>query len=120
MKKESRSENLFSYGTLQKESVQFETFGRKLTGSKERLIGYKLEMVEIKDEEVLRRSGLKHHPIITPTRNRDDVVEGSVFQISSEELRQADEYEVDDYKRVLAECESGIKAWVYIATSESV
>jgi len=46
------TENLFSYGTLQYESVQLSTFGRKLTGIKDTLIGYRLEMVEITDPSV--------------------------------------------------------------------
>jgi hypothetical protein len=56
--------NLFSYGTLQKEQVQLETFGRLLQGEKDILSGYKLNMLEITDPEVLRKSGQKYHPIL--------------------------------------------------------
>ncbi|WP_412850808.1 hypothetical protein ACL0VS_01630 [Chryseobacterium sp. PMSZPI] len=48
---------LFSYGTLQKKQVQLETFGRVLQGEKDILSGYKLNMLEITDIEVLRKSG---------------------------------------------------------------
>jgi len=37
-------EQLFSYGTLQNVEVQLETFGRELTGSKDHLLGYQLEI----------------------------------------------------------------------------
>jgi len=33
---------LFSYGTLQEESVQPATFGRRLQGSKDELVGFQL------------------------------------------------------------------------------
>lgn len=36
------SEKLFSYGTLQQETVQLSTFGRKLQGTADVLIGYHL------------------------------------------------------------------------------
>ncbi len=39
---EQAVENLFSYGTLQSESVQLETFGRKLEGEPDTLPGYRL------------------------------------------------------------------------------
>jgi hypothetical protein len=48
---------LFSYGTLQKEQVQLETFGRILQGEKDTLLGYQLDMIEITDPEVLRKAG---------------------------------------------------------------
>lgn len=56
---------LFSYGTLQLEQVQLETFGRLLKGEKDILEGYKLTMIEIMDAEVLRKSNQKFHPIIS-------------------------------------------------------
>jgi hypothetical protein len=55
---------LFSYGTLQKEKVQLETFGRILQGEKDALSGYKIDMLEITDPEVLRTSGEKYHPVL--------------------------------------------------------
>jgi hypothetical protein len=41
-------------------------------------------------------------------------VPGTVFEVTEEELSQADAYEVDDYERVQAPLESGGRAWVYI------
>ena len=51
-------ELLFSYGTLQLEKVQMESFGRTLKGAKDAIPGYKLSTVEITDKDVLEKSGL--------------------------------------------------------------
>lgn len=110
-------ENLFSYGTLQLEAVQKDTFGRKLEGNTDYLIGFKLTYIEIKDEAVLASSGTSKHPIITYTNDENDTVKGTVFIITAEELAQADKYEVDDYKRVLVSLKSGKKSWVYVSNS---
>ena len=50
------SEKLFSYGTLQQESVQHATFHRKLEGKPDTLLGYALSMVKITDPHVLATS----------------------------------------------------------------
>jgi hypothetical protein len=106
--------NLFSYGTLQKEQVQLETFGRILRGEKDILIGYQLKMLEIKDPEVLRKSNQKYHPILEFSGNSVDEVEGVLFNLSNEEILQADEYEVDDYKRIETVFKSGKKGFIYV------
>ncbi len=105
---------LFSYGTLQLESVQLSSFGRKLKGEKDILRGYKLAKIEIKDKSVLAQSRQKYHPIATKTEHPEDVVEGIVFEISTEELSLSDSYEVADYVRVQEVLESGKIAWVYV------
>ncbi|QEL57179.1 gamma-glutamylcyclotransferase family protein [Chromobacterium paludis] len=106
---------LFSYGTLQQDNVQLATFGRLLNGHPAQLVGFKREMLEIRDAEVVRASGKTHHPIIHPSDCQQDRVAGSVFNISEQELAQADLYEVDDYRRVQALLDNGERAWVYIA-----
>ncbi|UTH75908.1 gamma-glutamylcyclotransferase family protein [Chromobacterium sp. IIBBL 290-4] len=106
---------LFSYGTLQQDNVQLATFGRLLHGRPAQLVGFKQQMLEIRDAEVVRASGKTHHPIVSPSENPQDRVAGSVFDISAAELEQADRYEVDDYRRVEATLDSGERAWVYIA-----
>ena len=106
-------QRLFSYGTLQLESVQLETFGRKLVGEKDVLIGYILSEVKITDEAVIEVSGMNIHPILKYTGISSDVVEGTVFELSDLELVQADEYEVDEYARVEGEFTSGKAAWIY-------
>jgi hypothetical protein len=42
------------------------------------------------------------------------VVDGTVLELTDDELRQADDYEVDDYRRVAAPLTSGGTAWVYV------
>ena len=107
-------ENLFSYGTLQLESVQESSFGRLLKGAKDTLVGYKLEDTLIEDEAVLATSGLAHHPIAIYTGSKSDEIEGKVFEITEDELKKADEYEVSQYSRAQVILKSGKKAWVYV------
>lgn len=107
-------ERLFSYGTLQFDQVQQETFGRLLKGEKDTLTGYALSEVRIRDEAVIVTSGKEFHPILKHTGNPDDKVEGTVFEITAEELAQADRYEVEEYVRVAAEFASGKTAWAYV------
>ncbi len=109
--------HLFSYGTLQQENVQLETFGRRLKGAPDGLPGYARTMVRITDPDVLATSGAEFHPIVAPSQDPADTVEGAVFEITAEELAAADAYEVADYRRVAARLRSGIEAWVYIDAS---
>ncbi|HEY6064487.1 MAG TPA: gamma-glutamylcyclotransferase family protein [Chitinophagaceae bacterium] len=108
-------ENLFSYGTLQKEKVQSGLFGRHLNGTKDTLKGYKLSSVEIRDESFLSGGEQNIQLTVTPSDNLNDRIEGTVFEVSKEELYLADKYEPDNYKRVEVALESGMKAWIYIA-----
>jgi gamma-glutamylcyclotransferase (GGCT)/AIG2-like uncharacterized protein YtfP len=113
------SEYLFSYGTLQLEKVQIESFGRKLNGTKESLKGYRLTQLEITDQTVLEKSKQQFHPMAIPSNNTGDKVDGVVFEITKEELLQADQYEVADYKRIAVTLESGKQAWIYVSVEYS-
>jgi gamma-glutamylcyclotransferase (GGCT)/AIG2-like uncharacterized protein YtfP len=106
---------LFSYGTLQLEKVQLETFGRLLKGSPDTLPGYARTLVRITDPEVIATSGAEFHPIVALSSDPNDTVEGAVFEITQAELDAADAYEVSDYKRVAVRLRSGLEAWVYVA-----
>jgi gamma-glutamylcyclotransferase (GGCT)/AIG2-like uncharacterized protein YtfP len=105
---------LFSYGTLQQEDVQRATFGRRLTGASDALVGFSQSMMAIDDPEVVRTSGKTHHPIVAYTGKREDRVAGAVFEITEAELAHADAYEVAAYVRVKAPLASGAEAWVYV------
>ncbi|MDE5422843.1 gamma-glutamylcyclotransferase [Ancylomarina sp. DW003] len=105
---------LFSYGTLQFEQVQLDTFGRKLSGEKDLLRSYKVTKIKITDPKVIKSSGTDMHPMLEYTGNENDFVEGTVFEISEEELMQADSYEVDDYRRAELIFASGESAYVYL------
>ena len=111
-------EKLFSYGTLQMENVQRETFGRILKGSKDILVGYVLSEVKITDKTVIDKSGTDTHPILKATQILSDEVEGTIFEVTHEELMQADDYEVEEYARIKADFKSGISAWVYTDASQ--
>lgn len=109
----SEFEKLFSYGTLQDENVQLQLFNRRLDGSDDYIIGYQLSTIEIKDPDVIAKSGTAFHPMLKYTGNNFDKVPGKVFTITQNELKQADSYEVSDYERILVQLFSGITAWVY-------
>lgn len=108
------SVRLFSYGTLQEQAVQISTFGRLLSGSPDSLPGYALGKVQVADPAVVAISGEAWHPIIRRTDQPSDVVPGTVFEITQDELLKADAYEVDDYRRVDVTLASGMRAWVYV------
>jgi gamma-glutamylcyclotransferase (GGCT)/AIG2-like uncharacterized protein YtfP len=108
------TELLFSYGTLQQPEVQRATFGRELIGQRDAIVGYHLDYVTITDPHVVATSGSDRHPILRPTDRADVHVDGMVFAISETELAAADEYEVDDYRRISVPLRSGATAWVYV------
>ena len=110
-------EYLFSYGTLQREKVQLDLFGRTLQGSKDLLKGYKATEIEITDETFLAKGDGKYQRIAIMTNDKNDSIEGTVFEISEKELLHADKYEPDNYRRIRVDLASGKKAWIYIAAS---
>ena len=108
------AELLFSYGTLRQPEVQRTTFGRELDGGPDAIVGFELDYVAISDPHVIATSGSDRHPILRPTDRPDAAVEGTVFAISEADLAAADEYEVDDYRRIAVPLRSGAQAWVYV------
>ena len=107
-------EKLFSYGTLQLEKVQLETFGRKLVGKPDVLTRYKLDKVVIRDEKVLALSQVEEHLILKFSGDEQDVIDGVIFEVTEDELIEADKYEEENYKRILETFKSGETAWVYV------
>ena len=106
-------EYLFSYGTLQKDEVQLELFGRLLAGTKDILKGYKTSSIEIRDESFLSKGEQKYQLTAIISDDKTDTIEGTVFEITRDELLIADEYEPEEYERVKVQLESGKQAWVY-------
>ena len=95
-------QSLFSYGTLQDETVQLSTFGRTLVGTLDELPGYST-------------STFGAHLNLQFTGNESDSVRGTRFEISMTELEEADIYEATaEYKRIEVRLKSGIRAWVYL------
>jgi hypothetical protein len=113
------TEHLFSYGTLQDEAVQLATFGRRLEGGPDVLAGYAPATVPITDPDAVAATGETHYRNVRFTGVASDVVDGTVFAVTAEELERADAYEEDaEYTRVLVELESGTRAWVYMNTDQ--
>jgi hypothetical protein len=111
-------EHLFSYGTLQYESVQFATFGRRLEGKSDSLAGYIVTLIPIRDEDVAA-GGDTHYRNVRFTGKASDLVEGMVFGVTMDELEQADAYEAPaDYKRARVRLASGLQAWVYLNSAQ--
>ena len=109
-----KTENLFTYGTLQLEEVQFATFGRKLEGRPDVLIGYRVVMITIKDKDFVTKSGTAEHRNLQFTGDESHRLEGTVFPVTQEELEKSDAYEPDGYERVLVRLQSGTNAWIYL------
>src|SRR3977135_4368482 len=107
-------ELLFSYGTLQLEAVQIATFGRRLSGVSDVLRGFELVLLKIEDQTVVAISGKAHHTMAGFTGRDSDVVSGTVFAVTREEIQNADKYEVAAVKRVSVVLQSGVRAWAYV------
>src|ERR1043165_1335019 len=97
---QSETESLFAYGTLQLEEVQLATFGHKLEGRRDALVGYRLVTRE--------------HRNLQFTGTASDRVEGIVFALTAKELEQSDAYEPEGYERERLQLASGATAWVYL------
>ena len=115
---EETTENLFAYGTLQTEAVQLSLFGRRLEGKEDALVGYRLMIIRIQDQEFVAASGSGDHRNLQLTGNPSDLVSGTAFAVTRSELERADTYEPDGYSRTLVQLRSGLKAWVYSQTAE--
>ena len=115
---EHATEYLFSYGTLQEEPVQLAAFGRRLEGTPDSLVGYKLVMVESLDQDFVARSRAELHRNLQYTGDASDTIDGTVFSVTKKELEQADAYEPFDYKRVQVQLRSGLDAWVYVYSGQ--
>lgn len=113
---EQTTELLFSYGTLQRKEVQLDTFGRKLKGTLDSLSNYRIEMIEVHDENFVAKNGSAPQRNLKYTGRALDIVEGTVLELTREELEQADNYEPAEYKRKLVQLMSKVKAWVYLST----
>lgn len=111
---------LFSYGTLQQEDVQLKTFGRKLEGEKDLLIGYEPALVQITDPQVKSRVGRTHHDNVLATGDEWSNVQGTVFEVTDAELALADHFEAAfAYQRLAGPLASGKEAWFYVHAPKS-
>ena len=110
---------VFSYGTLRQPDVQLGSYGRLLEGLDDQLTGYRLETLAITDPGVVELSGSAEHPVAVFTGDPADVVSGTRFALTTDELRVTDRYESADYRRIGVDLASGTRAWLYVAKSEA-
>jgi gamma-glutamylcyclotransferase (GGCT)/AIG2-like uncharacterized protein YtfP len=104
---------LFSYGTLQDESVQQSMFGRRLKGEPDELVGFELSLFDVDDPEFVKASGKRAHAMVIFTGQAASRVAGTVLEVSESELAKADQYEPAGYRRVSTVLASGRRAWLY-------
>jgi hypothetical protein len=105
---------LFSYGTLRHADVQLSTFGRRLDGHEDELLGFEPSTVRIDDPLVVAALGTTHHANVKFNGTQNSRVPGTVFQITEAELAAVDRYEAAfSYRRVVATLASGRQAWMY-------
>ncbi|MGB6040002.1 MAG: gamma-glutamylcyclotransferase, partial [Gordonia sp. (in: high G+C Gram-positive bacteria)] len=71
------------------------------------------------DPEVIALSGIKTHLILRPDPDAL-AVPGARLQLDDAGLAAADDYEVDDYRRVEVTLASGLRAWVYLAADDAI
>ena len=93
---------VFSYGTLQQTTIQLDLYGTTLEGITDQL----------KDYELLNNVVYGKYPVVRKALNQ--VVKGTVFNLTTQQLQITDQYEGEAYKRIMLQLNSGIKAWVYI------
>jgi len=111
----SQTELLFSYGTLQKKSVQLANFGRELTGRADALPGYLRRTVPVTDPKIVALTGESEHFTAEPGAHPEDEISGTVFELTGQELAAADRYEeAAGYRRISVMLRSGRQAWLYV------
>ncbi|NND16016.1 MAG: gamma-glutamylcyclotransferase, partial [Eudoraea sp.] len=88
-------------------SVQHSIFNRILSGQPDSLRGY-----QIATDQVAGR-----YPLIERSSDNETEVQGTVYELSGEDLLLADSYEGNAYKRIKVRLHSEKDAWVYIRNS---
>lgn len=102
-------EKLFAYGTLRSPATQTQLLGRNLgDGQPDALLGYRLARLRGIHSVF---SILQPHP--------GSLVDGQLFEVTSEELQKLDEYEGDAYQRVSVTLVSKTRAWAYTENPKS-
>ena len=93
-----------------------DVFQRTLEGVPDQLAGYAKTAINLATGD----GRYTQYPVIYPTGDLNDVVEGMRYQLTEDELQQADEYEGESYERMEVIPESAKLSWVYVAaTSEA-
>lgn len=107
------SARIFSYGTLQLDSVQRALFGRLVPMADDVLRGFEAVAIRIEDPDVLEYSGTAVHLALVPAAT-DAEIPGKVLELEPGDLPAVDQYEGENYRRVEVPLASGTTAWVYV------
>jgi len=95
---------LFAYGTLLDGRVQSRLLGRTLSGTPDRLEGYR--------KSVLTQDG-QSYPVAVADKGKART--GRALKIAQRDLETLDDYEGPEYQRIRARLASGCECWVYVA-----
>jgi len=95
---------LFAYGTLLDERVQRRLLGRAVSGTPDRLEGYR--------KSVLTQDG-QSYPVALADKGK--AITGRALKIAESDLEILDDYEGPEYRRIRARLASGCECWVYVA-----
>jgi hypothetical protein len=109
---------LFSFGTLRDAGTQQALFGRAVAGSADAIVGYRVGRVRIIDPAAIAASGSDIHPALVVTGDPADVVEGSLLDLSEDELAAVDRYENVSFRAIEVVTRSGIRATAYAPKPE--
>ena len=112
------SDLIFSFGTLQLESVQQALFGRAVPTTPDSLAGWVVGETRITDPEAIAASGTDLHPALL-AGGPGDVVTGGILEVTPEELAAADHYERVSYRRIPVRLQSGRDAWAYVPKDQT-
>ena len=111
---------IFSYGTLQQESVQLSTFGRTVECGPDKLVGYERVSLTLANPDIVAATGTATHANIVCRDSSEFQVPGSCLSVTDNELALCDRYErLADYRRTSVALESGKQAWVYTFAGRS-
>jgi gamma-glutamylcyclotransferase (GGCT)/AIG2-like uncharacterized protein YtfP len=99
---------IFVYGTLRLENIRRELLGHETLSTPGRLKGFSMDAILLDNIE---------YPIIWKNTASTEVIEGEYFEVNENDLKKLDVYESSAYKRILAELENHLFAWVYIQDS---
>jgi hypothetical protein len=109
---------VFSYGDLRRAEIQLSVVGRRLRGWKDDLLGCEIVDRKIDDPQVAAATGKTHHRDLRFDGSDTKGVEGTVFEVTREDLERLDAFEARfDYRRVTGQLASGDQVWVYVHRS---
>ena len=96
---------IFAYGTLKDPRIRKEVTGRDIEAKEDIIAGFCMDKIILDCIE---------YPILTPCTTLKNSVQGVVFTVNDNELKDIDKYESDAYQRIKVRLTSGIDAWVYV------